>query len=182
MGNFIISFLYAPIILLSLRYFDIKSVSFTLILFSLAWLSIFFIKRGSKGRPYFPLLYLVMGGCGLAIGDFHVLKATPLLIAVIFTAMIILSSLTKDPFILKMAKRFSRHTIDAREEAYIRQSTKLWIAASLVNVALHVVVLLHPDVYYWGIYTTVGWYAVFIVAGAVQYLHRRYVFLKAPHA
>lgn len=111
-----------------------------------------------------------------------VLKILPLLISVYVTFLITLSHYKKNSLIVKYAKRFSKQDLSEEEIAYIKSATFFWIIVSLTNVVLHVVVLLSSHKYYWVFYTSIGWYFVFGIAGALQYLHRKFVFVKRPES
>ena len=181
MINVIVSLIYAPTLLLLLNLFEFRNVCITLIIFSAAWLlALLVTNKGGRDR-YFPLLYLALGIAGLFFQDINLLKLLPLLLALIFTAIAFLASWRKEPFILEVARRFSRHTISSEEEAYIRQSSKFWLLLFCLNAGIHVLVLVHPNVYYWAFYTSVGWYGIFLLGALLQYLHRRYLFLRRPH-
>ncbi len=59
--NIIISLIYAPMVFLALRYFDIQDVSIILFLSSFMWFA-FTIKKSYKESLY-PILYILLSIC-----------------------------------------------------------------------------------------------------------------------
>ncbi|MDX1808677.1 MAG: hypothetical protein R3331_03995 [Sulfurospirillaceae bacterium] len=122
---------------------------------------------------FFTLKYL-----GLTLQDAIVLKFLPLLVSIYFTALIALSHFKKKSLILKFAKKFSKKDFNDEEVQYIEQSTLFWIGICGVNILLHVIVILQKNEYFWVIYTSFGWYFVFLIGALLQYVHKKYIFLK----
>jgi uncharacterized membrane protein len=177
--NIILSIIYAPIVLMSLRYFDIQTVSIYLLFFSCVWL-LLTLKTPSKESLY-PLLYVVFSLGAYFLDTFLVLKALPLSISIIITGIIAVSYINKQSLILYFAQRFSKHTIDEKEEEYIHHSTLFWILISCINIALHLTLLLSDNIDFWMYYSCCGWYLIFILGGIFQFLHRKLIFLKETH-
>jgi len=177
--NIIISLIYAPLVFLSLRYFDIQDVSIFLFLSSFIWFA-FTIKKSYKESLY-PTLYILLSICTYFFEDFLVLKAMPLIISSIFTIIIFISYLNKKSVILYFAKKFSKKEISKKEEEYIHKSTLFWIIISCINIYIHSLIFQSEDISSWIFYSSFGWYFLFIFAGIIQYLHRKFVFLKALH-
>jgi len=175
--NIIISLIYAPLVFLSLRYFDIKVVSILIFIFSTIW---FFstIKKGSK-EYFYPLFYMVLSIFAYFLEEFLVLKAIPLLISITFTFIIYISYVNKNSIILYFAKRFSKKDISKKEQEYIHNSTLFWLGISSVNIFLHIMVFINDNIDFWIYYSSIGWYFLFLIGGVLQFLHRRFVFLKA---
>jgi uncharacterized membrane protein len=119
---------------------------------------------------------------GLELKDMLALKVLPLFMSLYVTFMMLLSHFKNDSFIVKIAVKFSKKPLDDREIAYIQKSTLFWIGVSLLNVVIHVIVLLHVNEYYWVVYSSFGWYIIFGVGGVLQYLHRKFIFLKVQDA
>ena len=123
-------------------------------------------------------LFFILRYFGLKLDDMIVLKLLPLAMSLYVMILILLSYFKDNSFILKFAKRFSKHKLGLDEVEYIKKSTLFWVGVSLINVGLHVVVLVHENEYYWLTYTSVGWCSVFVFGGVLQYVHRKFVFLK----
>ncbi len=123
-------------------------------------------------------LFFIIKYLGLNLDDMMVLKLLPLFVSVYVTLLIIISHIRKNSLIIKYAKRFSKQDLSEEEIIYIKKSTLFWIGISLINIVIHVGVLLHVNEYYWLTYTSVGWYSVFAFGGLLQYIHRKFVFLK----
>lgn len=127
----------------------------------------------------YPLiLFLVFRYLDMSLNDVILLKAYPLLMSIYITILIGVSYLKENSFILKIVTKFSKKEISEFEKKYIQHSTLFWISVSSLNIILHVMVLLSLNDYYWVGYTTFGWYFVFGLGGGLQYLHRKYIFLK----
>lgn len=177
--NIIISLIYAPLVFLSLRYFDIELVSIVLFICSTLWLA-FTIKKSYKESLY-PALYILLSICTYFLKDFLVLKAMPLIISSIFTLIIFISYLNKKSVILYFAKKFSKKEISLKEEEYIHKSTLFWVIISCINIFIHLQIFQDDNISFWIFYSSFGWYFLFLFAGIIQYLHRKFIFLKVSH-
>jgi len=170
------SFLYAPIIVLLLGYFDIKTVSIGLFIFGLLWL--LSLKKREIKTTLFPLFYIVVALGAYFLDDFLVLKFLPLLISLAFVFFLMASYFDNDSIILHFARKLHKRPLSEKEEAYINRSTLFWIGLACINIVLHVSILLLKNDHYWIIYASFGWYFVFILGGIMQFLHRHFIFLK----
>lgn len=177
--SFVISLLYAPIVFLSLRYFDIQVVSGIVFIMGVFWL--FALKNQRDISVLFPIFYMLVAVIFFYSEKFLVLKLLPLFISVFFSIFILLSYLKHKSIILYFAEKFSKIPIAQEEKEYIHHSTLFWFFVSLVNVMIHLSVFLDSNLYFWLYYSSFGWYFLFIFAGAIQFLHRRYVFLRGEN-
>jgi uncharacterized membrane protein len=112
------------------------------------------------------------------LNDMAAMKLLPLLISVYVTIMIVFSHFRKTSLILKYAAKFSKKSLSPAECEYIKNSTLFWIGVSLTNVCLHLFFFYQSNAYYWIAYSSFGWYGVFGLGGILQYLHRKFIFLK----
>lgn len=177
--NILISLIYAPLVFLAIKYFNIEIVSIILFISSCTWFS--FTVRKSYKESLYPFLYILLSLCTYFLKDFVVLKAMPLIISSIFTIIILISYLNKKSVILYFAKKFTKKEISQKEEEYIHKSTLFWIIISCINIYIHTLIFQSENISSWVLYSSFGWYFVFILAGLVQYLHRKFVFLKVSH-
>ncbi len=174
--NFVISLLYAPLVFIALRTFDIQAVSIAIFFTSLIWLIV--TLRKDKKQALYPLLYMIIASIAYLLKDFSILKLLPLLISTFITLFITISYIRNNSVILFFAKKFARHEISPDEEEYIHRSTLFWIGASLINVLIHLTIFLNNNIDYWVVYSSFGWYFVFLSAGLLQFLHRRFIFMR----
>lgn len=123
-------------------------------------------------------LFLVLKYLNMDLDDMAVMKLLPLLISIYVTIMIVLSHFRRTSLILKYATKFSKKNLSPPECEYIKNSTLFWIGVSLTNVCLHLFFFYQANEYYWIAYSSFGWYGVFCLGGILQYLHRKFVFLK----
>ncbi len=175
--NIIISLFYAPFVFFSLRYFDIKIVSINIFIISLIWFFII-IKKGDKQALY-PLVYICIALTSYFIESFYILKVLPLLIAIFFTILILVSYINKTSIILFFAKKFSKKSIDKKEEEYIYKSTLFWFFIALINTLIHFYIFISENISFWLYYSSIGWYFIFIFAGILQFLHKKFIFNKS---
>jgi len=174
--NFLFSLLYAPIVFFSLRYFDIKMVSGVVFVSSVLW---FIVKKDKKElSSLFPLFYMLIAVVTFFSEKFFVLKMMPLLISFFFSLFILLSYLKHKSIILFFAEKFSKHTISESEKAYIHRSTLFWFFISVINTMIHLMIFLDSNLNIWLYYSSFGWYFLFIFAGLLQFLHRKFIFLR----
>jgi len=174
--SFIFSLLYAPIVFLSLRYFDIQLVSVIIFIMSGIWFV--FLKNKKELSSFFPLFYMLVAVISFFSEKFLVLKIIPLFISVFFSLFILLSYLKKRSIILYFAEKFSKVPISEKEKEYIHHSTLFWFFITLLNTAVHLSAFLNTNLYFWLYYSSFGWYFLFILAGLIQFFHRRYIFLR----
>ncbi|RLA80737.1 MAG: hypothetical protein DRG78_10395 [Epsilonproteobacteria bacterium] len=174
--SFLFSLLYAPIVFLSLRYFDIQIVSIIILITSGLWFS--FLKNKKELSAFFPLFYILVAIISFFSEKFFVLKIMPLLISALFSLFILLSYFKRKSIILYFAEKFSKIPISEKEKEYIHNSTLFWFFITLLNTAVHLTIFLDSNLYFWLYYSSIGWYFLFIFAGIIQFLHRRYVFLR----
>jgi len=170
------SFLYAPIVVILLGYFDIKTVSIGLFIFGLLWL--LSLKKQAIKTTLFPLFYIAIAVGAFVLDDFLVLKFLPLLISLAFIFFLMASYFDNDSIIVHFARKIHKRPLSEKEEVYINRSTLFWIGLACINIVLHVSVLLLKNDHYWIMYASFGWYFVFILGGIVQFLHRQFIFLK----
>ncbi len=78
-----------------------------------------------------------------------------------------------------MQRSFQKKDISQKEQEYIHNSTLFWLGISCINICLHIGVFLNDNIDFWIYYSSIGWYFIFVFAGILQFLHRRFVFLKA---
>ena len=174
--HILFSFLYAPVVVVLLSYFEIKTVSLGLLGFGMIWL--LSIKKREIKTILFPLFYITVATGAYFMDDFLVLKFLPLLISLAFIFFLMASYFDNDSIILHFARKIHKRPLSEKEEVYINRSTLFWIALAFVNILLHISVLLLNNNHYWIIYSSFGWYMVFILGGVVQFLHRHFIFLK----
>ncbi|ATB70705.1 hypothetical protein SJPD1_2611 [Sulfurospirillum diekertiae] len=174
--HILFSFLYAPIVVVLLGYFDIKTVAIGLFGFGVLWL--LSQKKREIKTTIFPLFYMAVALGAYFLDDFLVLKFLPLLISLAFIFFLIASYFDNDSIILHFARKIHKRSLSVAEEAYVNRSTIFWIALASVNILLHVSILLLKNDHYWIMYSSFGWYLVFILGGIVQFLHRHFIFLK----
>ncbi len=171
-----ISLLYAPLVFTAFRYFDIQTVSILIFVTSFIWF-LLSLKREKKQALY-PLLYIIVSTLAYLLKDFNILKLLPLLISSFITLFIAISYIRNNSVILFFAEKFARHEISLSEQEYIHRSTLFWIVVSLVNVLIHLRIFFDSNIDYWIYYSSIGWYLIFLLAGLLQYLHRRFIFMK----
>lgn len=174
--NLLISLLYAPLVFLSLRYFDITKVAIVIFILSTIWLALT-LKKGAKEYLY-PLLYIGISILAFVLKDFLFLKAMPFIISSFITIFILFSYINKQSIILYFAKKFSKKEIDKKEQEYIHKSTLFWFFIALINVIIHLLIFLDTNINFWMFYSSIGWYFIFIFAGILQFLHKRFIFSK----
>lgn len=133
--------------------------------------------KGDKKQALYPLLYIVISSMAYFLKDFNILKVLPLLISIFITLFMLISYLRNNSVILFFAEKFARHDISLQEQEYIHKSTLFWIGVSLINVLIHLTIFLSNNIDYWVYYSSFGWYIVFLVAGLLQFLHRKFIFM-----
>ncbi|PLY09946.1 MAG: hypothetical protein C0626_07735 [Arcobacter sp.] len=176
--NLIISLFYAPVVFYSLRNFELKTVSLIIFIFSLLWL-LLSIKKNIK-EYIFPLFYLGVSILAYYLENFLFLKILPLLISGLISIYILYSYISKNSFIFIFLEKFNKK-VEKEEKEYIQKSTLFWFLISLLNVLIHSFVLYTKDMVYWTFYSSVGWYFLFILAGLIQFVHKKIYFKGKVH-
>lgn len=173
--NLLFSILYAPIVFFSLKNFSIETVASFIFVFSAIWL-LFTIKKGIK-EFFFPLIYLVIAILAFLINDLLFLKIIPFLISLVISSYIFYSYKTNNSFIFIFLEKINKQVEDD-EKVYIHKSTLFWFIVSLVNLFIHGYILYLEDIKYWTIYSSFGWYFIFLIAGFIQFIHKKLYFNK----
>lgn len=171
--NLIISLLYAPIVFYSLKNFELKTVSLIIFIFSFIWLALS-IKKGLK-EYIFPLFYLGISLLAYFLDDFLLLKSLPLLISGLISIFILYSYISKNSFIFIFLEKINKK-VEVDEKVYIQKSTLFWFFVSLTNVLIHSYILYIENIIYWTFYSSIGWYFLFIIAGFIQFIHKKIYF------
>lgn len=178
--NILFSLLYAPLIFLSLRYYDIQHAAIVIFVLATFWF-LFGLKK-IEITILFPIFYMLIALLAYFSKAFLVLKIMPLLLSILFSLFLLISYIQKRSLILYLAKKFSRHTISEKEALYIQRSTLFWFFITLINSTIHLWSYLSNTMEFWLYYSSIGWYFLFLFAGVVQFIHRKYWFLKGRHA
>ena len=137
-----------------------------------------FIYKKNYKELLYPLLYIFIAILAYFLEDFIVLKLLPALISFIITALLLISYINKKSLILYFAQKFSKKEISKEEKVYIHKSTAFWIVISLINLATHIYIFKSDNINFWIYYSSVGWYTLFLIGGVIQFLHRKFIFLK----
>lgn len=171
--NLLISLLYAPIVFYSLQNFELKTVSLVIFVFSLIWFLIS-IKKDLK-EYIFPLFYLGISLLAYFLDDFLILKILPALISALISAFILYSYISKNSFIFIFLEKLNKK-IENDEKEYIQKSTLFWFLISFINVLIHCYIIYSENIDYWTFYSSIGWYILFILAGIIQFIHKKIYF------
>lgn len=171
--NLLISLLYAPIVFYSLKNFELKTVSLIIFIFSFIWL-LLSIKKNLK-EYIFPLFYLGISFLAYFLNDFLLLKSLPLLISGLISIFILYSYISKNSFIFIFLEKINKK-VEVDERVYIQKSTLFWFFISFCNLLIHSYILYLQDMVYWTFYSSIGWYFLFILAGIIQFLHKKIYF------
>jgi len=174
--HLIFSLIYAPFVFLALRYFDIKIVSIGIFIISIFWL--FIIKEKKYFTLLLPIFYIFISILTYFSEEFLILKVMPLLISTLFSLYLLLSYLKKESIILYFSEKFSTTRISEDEKNYIHNSTLFWFAITLINIVIHLSMFLEENLNFWLYYSSIGWYFLFIFAGVLQFIHRKFIFLR----
>lgn len=176
--NLIISLLYAPLVFYSLKNFELKTVSFSIFIFSFLWF-ILNIKKGFKNF-IFPSFYLIVSLLAFFLNDFLLLKFLPALLSGFISVFIFYSYISKNSFIFAFLERLNKN-VDMAEKIYIQKSTLFWFVISFLNLLVHCYILYLQEMIYWTFYSSIGWYFLFILAGIMQFLHKKIYFDRKIH-
>lgn len=174
--HLVISLLYAPLIFFALQRYEIQTIALTVFVCSILWMMI--IKKEDKLSILFPLFYLIIAISAYFLETFLLLKSMPLIVSILFSIYLLISYLKKQSLILYFAKKFSSMSICEKEEEYIHNSTLFWFSITLLNVCIHLIILLSDNLELWLYYSSVGWYLLFLIAGVIQFTHRKFIFIK----
>src|SRR5574344_860765 len=157
--NLIISLIYAPIVLFSLKYFDIKTASIYIFIFSFIWF-LLNMKKGLKEYG-FSILYMIFALVAFFVENSLFLKITPSILAFIVTAFVLYSYLSKSSFVIYYIEKFKKN-LSNEDKIYLQNSTLFWFFVALTNLLLHIFIFYYNDILIWTIYLSFAWYFVFI--------------------
>jgi hypothetical protein len=173
--NLLFSTLYAPIVFYCLQNFEIKTVALLIFFVSLIWLG-FSFKKGIK-EFFFPLIYLFIAVLAFLLNSFILLKLLPFLISFVISCFIFYTYISQNSFIFIFLEKIKKE-VEENEKEYIQKSTLFWFFSSIINLMIHGVILFIDNMQYWTIYSSFGWYFVFIITGIIQFVHKKLYFKK----
>jgi len=113
--NFLFSLLYAPVVFLALRYFDIKMVSMVIFLMASVWFLA--LKNKKELSAFLPLFYILIALISFFSEKFFILKLMPLFISSFFSLFILLSYFKRKSIILYFAEKFSKEAISEKRKS-----------------------------------------------------------------
>lgn len=166
------SIVYAPLVLIALRYLPVFSVAFSVLFISLIWG--YKIRKEPIGALLLPLFYGSGAMVALLVGEEIIFKGIPLFIAMAFCLFFL--SPQGGAWLSAVAARFG--SLDEREKLYVFKCRYFWAGVAFVNVVIHLFALLDFSSLFWAFYASVGWYGIFLIGGILQFLHRKFVFEK----
>lgn len=176
--NLIISLLYAPIVFYSLKNFELKTVSLMIFIFSFIWL-IFSIRKSFK-EYIFPIFYLIISLLAYLLNTLTLLKVLPLIISILVSIFIFYSYISNNSFIFFFLEKIGKK-VESQEKIYIQKSTLFWFFISIINILIHSYILYIQDSFYWAFYSSIGWYFIFLLAGLIQFLHKKLYFERKKY-
>jgi len=153
-----------------------------MIIFISSFLWLITMKNKKHFTVLFPIFYMLVALVSYFSEAFLVLKLMPLFISSFFMIAILVSYLQHNSLILYFAQKYMKDPISEEEKVYIHHSTLFWFFVSLLNVGIHLMAFLETKLEFWLYYSSIGWYFLFLFAGLLQFLHRKYVFLRKKHA
>jgi hypothetical protein len=166
------SVLYAPFVLVALRFFPSYIVAFGMLLVSLIWS--YKLRKEPIGAFLLPFFYGAGAMLALLVEDEMIFKSIPLFIAMAFCLFFL--SPEGGKWLSAMAKRFG--SLSEKERLYVYKCRHFWAGVAFVNVIIHAFILAKSPSLFWALYASVGWYGVFLIGGVLQFLHQRFVFGK----
>lgn len=172
----VLSLLYAPFVFFAIRLYDLQTVALSIAVMSVLWLFTVLVQKGGFKAMVYPLLYLSFGVSALVFEKLLILKALPVLISVGIAGVFIVSYLRKRSIILYFARYLKGRELSKEQELYIHNSTRFWIAVTLLNVAIHCYALFGNNLAFWAFYGSVGGYGLLALAGVAQFVHKKLVF------
>jgi hypothetical protein len=156
--------------------FSIKISSIVILILS----AVLIILNYKEKSPVWiiPLVYFIISLSALVFGKTILMQFTPLAISI--GVAFLLSMKNKTPFMIQNG--FNRFGFLKKKGITIEQissNIRIWTAAAWVNVLLHVLFLIFMSKWIWAFYVSVGWYAVFVLAGIFHvYIWRQRVGMK----
>ena len=172
--SLLISILYAPIVFVALKFFNINIVSILLFFLSLIWF--FYTWEKDRKNIVFPLFYLTTAVICFFIQEFLILKALPLFISIFIFLIFLISFLKKESIILSFVQKLAKKEFSKEEINYIQKSTFFWLLILNLNLFLHLWALVSSNINFWLFYSSIGGYLLIIIAGVIQYLHKKFIF------
>ena len=127
---------------------------------------------------YAPVIFLILMYLNISIDDVLILKIFPSLYALLLTIVFLISYIKKESIIFYFAKKFYKEEFTEEEKEYIHKSTIFWIIFSLINTIIHFLIFFDNNSTLWVFYSSIGGYLFLAIAGLIQYIHRKYIFVK----
>lgn len=105
-------------------------------------------------------------------------KMIPSLYSLVFFFLFSAATFSKKHLVLKLTKQFYKKELDEKELEYLKTGDAYWMGVTFINTIILINMGLFADNVTWALYSSVGWYAYFFSALALQIIYGK-VFYKA---
>lgn len=169
--NNVVSLIFAPLIILSLKFYALDDIALIIVLLSLTWLIFVFYRDGVNIELITPAIYFTFALLTFFIESFETIKIVPALISVSFFILFLSAVLEKRGLILYFANRYYKKEIPKEVQQFLAKSDYYWAAVTLVNTLVHLYIFFYADREVWAFYSSIGWYGLFgsALAGNILY-------------
>ncbi len=176
--SIVISILFAPSFIISLQYFEFKSVtiSYAIVMFFYLF-GLILLKQDLK--TIFPsIIYFIFLILAYILSSMEFVKIIPALISAIFFMLFLTAYVQKKKLILSFTKKFYKKELGVEEERYIANGDGYWAVVTFVNTSIQIVLAFFASDTIWAFYSSVGWYFYFFIALSIQIIYGKFYVSK----
>jgi hypothetical protein len=174
----VLTLLFAPTFLLSIRYFDFKTVVCVYLFLSVIYFIVTLIRTKISKDLLTPLIYIVLLTLAYFYVDFRIVKYIPVFISALFFLLFLDASIGRKELIYKLTYRFYKKDLTAKESLFLKNSDIYWTLITGLNVMIQIALAHQSNAVLWAFYSSVGWYIFFFIALMVQLLYGKFHALR----
>lgn len=169
-----LTLLFAPTFLLSIHYFDFKTVVCVYLLLSFIYFIVTLIQTKISKDLLTPFIYIVLLTLAYFYVDFQIVKYIPVFISILFFLLFFDASISHKELIYKLTHRFYKKDLSNQENIFLKNSDIYWTIITGCNVVIQIFLAHQNNAVLWALYSSVGWYVFFFIALLIQLLYGKF--------
>ena len=169
--NTFLSLSFAPLFVISLRFFEFEKVALVFTLLMFVYLSFVLITKQNLKTVATPFIYFILVLVAYYYASIEFVKLAPTLISGAFFIFFLNAYIQKKSIVLTMVKRFYKRELGNIKEDYIAKSDGYWAFVLFINTLVQLYLVFDDNNLFWAFYSSVGWYILMFCALLLQILY-----------
>lgn len=166
-----INILLAPLFVLLLHYFELKSVVLLYLFMSVIYFVYSYLKKISYKDMLIPSLYILGLSTAYYFSSFQTVKYIPVILSTIFLFLFIDAHFNKKNMILAFTEKFYKKELKKEEIEFLKRGDGYWVIVMLINTVIHLYIVNFSSDIIWAFYSSIGWYILFFISLFIQIIY-----------